>query len=198
MIYLVLFLGLAGCDELFGNDKGDGGGDDSETESTSSPGDDSGTTNPTDAEFCDQRLSSAPPGGPDCQTGTLVCGDSVTGTTEGGLSQLGGSSYLDWFCDPTPDAYAGPERVYLFVMEGRGQATVTLESPCVDLDLMVMHYGDEANCPSPGAGISECEASEKSGVDTVVVSAFERYAFYVVVDGKNGNTGNYRLSVSCD
>lgn len=204
MMYVLMLAGLLGCEALFGDgsdkDGDDSAGTDSAISTTDSgrpTGGDSATSLPDD-EFCRESFSTAPPGGPDCQTATISCGQTLTGTTEGGLSQLGGDSYLDWFCEPTPDRYGGPERVYLLVLEGRAVAHINLDSPCTDLDLMVMHYGDEDTCPSPGAGISECEGAEQVGDDKVTVTAFERYAFYIVVDGKGGDTGNFRLSVECE
>ena len=174
---------------------------DSDADSDSDTDADSDSDTDTDTDLtCDETFSTAPPGGPDCYTATLDCGETVQGTTEGGDSTFVGEDWESWYCTPNLDRhdYGGPERVYtMFVPEGV-TAYFDLETPCADLDLMVLYWQDEDVCPTSASNIRECEAGDGEGdTDDASVWSDVGAQYLVVVDAKDGETANYELTVTC-
>ncbi len=211
---LVVAMGaLAGCD-LIGvapSDKDTGGGlfsdadTDADSDADSDADRDTDTDTDTDVEWiCDADPSTAAPGGPDCYTARLSCGDVVVGTNEGGTDDYEGEDWETWFCTPNLDRwdYSSPERVYQFDLPAQTNATVKFDTPCADLDLFVLNWRDEDTCPTSDAGIVECEAVDDTGIggegETVRVWDDEGSQYLVIVDGRGGETGNYRISVTCE
>ena len=147
-------------------------------------------------DFCSQKLSTAAPGGPDCVTATIGCGETVEGTTEGGSSVLDGSLYEDWFCTIPPADYTGSERVYLLDVNGSQDIDIDLDAACGDVDLFALHWVDDT-CPYEGVSIYECEGATRTGSDHIDLFTDQSYRFYVIVESRNGKSENFKLSVSC-
>ncbi len=144
-----------------------------------------------DAEDCEDVLPDEIVG-PDCLSGELLCDETITGTTEGGLSMLQGSDYQPWYCLPSSDDdWAGSERVYAFTHPGTGTVTVDLATPCGDLQLFVMAWADETVCPYTGVSILECE----SGSSTVDVWSNTQTRYLIIVDGDADHP--FSVSTSC-
>ncbi|MFH1464216.1 MAG: hypothetical protein ABIO70_07505 [Pseudomonadota bacterium] len=151
-----------------------------------------------DPTFCDDAQSEAPPAGPDCLSGSIACGESITATTVGGSQAFTWSEYEDWYCLVPEGTYDASERVYAFEAPGESVASFELYSPCDDLDLVVIRWEDESACPAPGAGIHECEAdTSPAGGEIPVVYSDRDSRYLVVVDGKNVAEANFTLSVTC-
>lgn len=128
----------------------------------------------------------------------LTCGSSVTGTTEGGTSQLANPRYVQAFCFPASvHDHDGPERAYRLDVPDHQEATVTLTSACVDLDVMVMAWSDGDRCPGDAELISECEADVDRGGGSLKIDVFNSRSYTVVVDGAAGVAGPYTLGVTC-
>ena len=85
------------------------------------------------SEACDESIVPGDIVGPDCLSGTLACGETVTNTTEGGEPSLHGGDYQSWYCMTSEDTdWTGNERMYEFLHPGTGSITVSLSSPCGD------------------------------------------------------------------
>ena len=159
--------------------------------------DDTGNGGNNQGGFCSQHLSTSAPGGPDCVTDTISCGQQIEGRIQGGEANLEESMYEDWFCGyPFPSDYSGPERVYLLDVDQSTLIDVTLESPCDEVDLIAIHWTDN-DCPRQGVGISECESSWDNGDDFLELYTDRAYRFYLVVEPRRGSDANFRLSVEC-
>jgi hypothetical protein len=151
-----------------------------------------------DPDFCDDALPETPPAGPDCLSGTLACGGSITATTVGGRQDYAAEQYESWYCLVPWSSYAASERVYALTLPGKSVASVDLYSPCDDLDLIVLRWEDEG-CPDPETLIAECEADDSpagGAIETIYSDRESRYL--VVVDGKNVAEDNFTLTVTCD
>jgi hypothetical protein len=213
-VSLFLLVLAQGCDAFTvkaSDDSGHGFGDsaeadtdadtDTDADSDTDSDADGDTDTDTDADLCDASLSSASPGGPGCYTGVLSCGDVVEATNEGGDSSYVGEDWESWFCTPNLDRhdYDSPERVYQMFIPARTTATFDFATPCEDLDLFVLYWADEDTCPTSGAITPECEAADnEEDRDTVSVWSDVGAQYLVIVDGRDGGTGNFRVSVTCE
>lgn len=136
-----------------------------------------------------------PPRG--CVSGSLACGSSVSGTTLGGDSAWDDDFYSKAFCFPAGDKHRGSERVYLLEMPENMEATITMTSDCVDLDLVALAWAYDGDCPGAGHPVSECEGDAKRGGGSVRVQSFNSRTYLVGIDGKDGAVGPYTLKVDC-
>jgi hypothetical protein len=143
---------------------------------------------------CDERDGPAPNR---CLSGKLRCGDVVSGTTRGGESKLGRDFYAHAFCFPAVDGHEGPERVYLLQAPPNQDITLTLESPCGDLDVAALAFAYEGGCPTASHPIAECKANSARGGGTVRLNTFHARDYLVVVDGKDEAEGAFNLRVDC-
>jgi hypothetical protein len=165
------------------------------------PGDDGGAELDPDDPFCDESFSTAKPGGPDCVTDTIACGDTIHATTEGGSTAFVGDDYTHMFCfvNIYNRTYEGAERVYALDLDADVYATVTVSSPCSDMDLAVIKWADEDACPVYGNAPSNCEGDDEEGDDYAEVSWDAPSRWLVVVEPKlEGTAGNFELSVTCE
>jgi hypothetical protein len=136
--------------------------------------------------------------GPDCVTREISCGESFEATIEGGTSVMTGDAYQSWYCEVVgSSSYAGTERVYEFYHPGTGNATISLDSPCANLDLFAAYWTSDS-CPTAENSILECEGSIDSGDDSITIWNNEERRYLVVVDGPYGDEEAFGLSVSCE
>lgn len=201
-----LLLGLMlACFDKDGDDSGgDGGADDGGAGGDGGGGaggdggggDGGGTGGSID---CDDPPAGSTKEGPACVTSTLSCGESLIDNTEGGGSEWNGDAYQGWYClIATGSDYNGPERVYAFDHPGTGNATVSLSSPCADLDLVAVRWADEASCPLAEYSVLECEGDDGGGTNSFTIWNNEPARYLVVVDGDNSAGAPFQLSVSCE
>lgn len=148
---------------------------------------------------CDDTELEMPAPGDTCVVMDLACGDVVEHRTDGGShvfdrSVWEGATCLDWLASDGGEL-DGPERVYGLDVPAGQTATVSLASPCADLDLRVVHTVSPCNtAPSQcTAGTGDFRGSQVSSL--VGASSGERYE--IIVDGYEGDAGNFRLSVDC-
>ncbi len=132
-----------------------------------------------------------------CVTDRLTCGSVVEGTTKGGDDEWGDDFYAGHFCFPAGDHYDGPERVYVLDVPEYQDVTVRLDSDCVDLDIAALAWDYDGTCPGVNHNIPECESNNRSGGGKVRLNVFKPRSYLVVVDGKEGETGTFRLTVQC-
>jgi len=171
-----LILWLTACDDgsfSFGSAKDDGSG-------------------ALGSEVCDEPIEPGAIVGPDCLSGALECGETVTNTTEGGESSLHGGDYQSWYCMTGEETdWTGNERMYDFVHPGTGSVSVSLSSPCGSLQLIVMAWSDEESCPYPGVSVLECDSDST----TVEIWNNSETRYVLIVDGESDQP--FSLGVTC-
>jgi hypothetical protein len=189
-------LGLVACkgegDGIFSRDSGGGifGGD-------SGDGDGGGGgVEPPDCD--DDQLSTDPPGGPDCLTGVISCGDRIEGTTEGGSNQIEGEVYEDSYCFVPFENYDGPERAYELMLPEYTTATIYYSFPCQDMAIAAFRWAPD-ECPTFGGETTfVCEGDGLGRSGSVEIShEFEEKRFLVVVDAPGGTEAPFALRVEC-
>ncbi len=118
---------------------------------------------------------------------TLTCGavDSWATTSYGTTNVISayqgcGNSY----------AYPAPEYAYTFTSTVTGKVTVTLTNKTAETDIIVLS-DDVGVCSS-----SKCMAFD-GGAGAVSFDAVTGATYYFVIDGYNGATGSYTISVAC-
>lgn len=130
----------------------------------------------------------------------LQCGGFFGGTTEGGTSSFGDEFYQRAFCSPARKRYDdSPEAIYAFELPANNQATITLDSPCAELDLVAIAWTLDGLPTTAQVGrVRECEMNAKSGGGTVTLTSVDRaQTFLIVVDGQEGQSGNFSLKADC-
>ncbi len=193
---LLLLLGFqcAAKDEG-GDGGGDAGGGDGGGGSGTDGGGDGGDGGETD---CDDPPVGEAPTGPACLSGTLVCGGEISGTTNGGDADLAGDTYQSWYCTiATANDYKGPERAYAFTHPGTGTVRFNLTTPCDDLDMMVVRWEDEGDCPQPGYSVRECEDAISGSPRTTTVWHNEVSRYLILIDGDDSAGAPFTLSATC-
>ena len=116
-------------------------------------------------------------------SGSISCGDTITGTTVGDVNVM--SSYS---CYP-PWNESGPEDVYSLDIPAGGLWQVYAEISYTTADLDIFILGPAA-CNS-----NLCVAYGDSSAN--LADAVGGATYYVVVDGYNGQSSEYDLYVSC-
>ena len=188
------------------DDGGTDGGTDPDTDADTDADTDPDTDSDTDPNALDCTQSVAPPTGiDDCVDATLRCGDTIVGTTQGAKSRWGEDAYVNWYCFPLPDGdYAGGEVVYDFQHPGDKDVTITLESPCNELDIIALRWAfwdSEGECPSEQSTLAaDCEADDSRGdgvVELPEIPDGTPYHYVVAVEGPEPVDSLYRITVDC-
>ena len=140
---------------------------------------DDGNTTPGDG--CDANCQYE---NPMCQPDwTLACGGGDNWSTEFG----GATDVVDSYsCSGL--FFDGPEYTYTFTSADDQQVTVDLTGAPVALDLLVL---------TDNGGMCDPTSCLAYGNNQVVFAATAGQTYYVVVDGRNGTSGNYNVSLSC-
>lgn len=146
---------------------------------------------------CDDSL--AVPRASGCAIESIACGESIEASNAGQARHFDDAFYRSKFCTPrSADYESSPEAVYALTVPAEMQADVYLDTPCEDLDLFSIRWPHQDRCPTSSTSTGECEGSTKEGQDTVRIVAVGRDEKHLVwVDGKKGNTGNFRMRVEC-
>ncbi|MFH1468984.1 MAG: hypothetical protein ABIO70_31650 [Pseudomonadota bacterium] len=145
---------------------------------------------------CEARKGRPPRDG--CVTGTIACGEEVEGNTAGGKDNFRDDFYVGKYCQAQRYGYPKGERVYNLQLPANTGANIWLDSDCADLDLFAFRWAYDGNCPTVSHTVSECEADGSVGDGVVHVETVANPAAYmIVVDGKAGAEGAFRLTVEC-
>jgi len=133
-----------------------------------------------------------------CIMADLQCGSIVEGSTVTGGKNWGDEFYANHFCSVERHQYhEAPEAIYRLHVPPNLRATIKLISNCAELDLAAVGWPED-RCPTEQHMIHECEMDVSRGGGSVVVQTVDNPQYFLVgVDGKNGETGNFRLEVSC-
>lgn len=139
-----------------------------------------------------------------CITDELQCGDVIYGTTVGGSTAYDHEQYDAWTCGgpATNLDWSAAERIYeIWVAPGQS-ATVRLYIECGALTLRTVHTTDvcpvelEKHCVYAGLTSPNSQIREHELFNHGANPVSARHE--VVVDGRDGFEGNYRLDVICD
>ena len=131
----------------------------------------------------------------------LRCNTVLEGTTRGGKNHFGDDFYQKGFCTPQRNNYENsPEAIYQLRIKPNTQVDLRLDSNCADLDLVTMRW-EESRCPTvqhaPNLH-SGCEMNTKADGGTLRLTTVDNPETHlIVVDGKQGAYGNFRLTVNC-
>ncbi len=112
----------------------------------------------------------------------ISCEDSITANT------AGGSDLIDDYCGV--GGYIGEERVYRLELSNNQTLDISLSGLTEDLDLFLL----DSTCT-----VTNCRASSTlAGVneENILIGATPGI-YYIVVDGKDGVTGDFSLSLQC-
>lgn len=162
-----------------------------------SAGDD--TDSGTAASWCGDALDTGAPAGPDCFSGTLACGDTITATTAGGASAFGTDDYGHLFCiaDIAGRGYAGSERVYWIDPGGDVYVEARLEG-CAPMAVSAMRWTNADTCPDPAGSVAACEGVEGDESMSVVFGGYpEANTWALVVDTADAEPAAFRLTIEC-
>ncbi len=149
---------------------------------------------------CDASLSPQPVDPDNCITQSISCGETLVDTIEGGENMVSGADYASsWACAVVGSSnYDGPERMYEFEHPGTGNATIKLVSPCTELDLFAAYWADSNACLRSGVSILECEGDIGTGDGEITIWNNEPRRYVIVVEGPEGQEGNFGLGVVCE
>lgn len=197
---LLILWALVGCKDggwPFGSDTGGGIFNNDRDDDSAAVEDDTGEG--PRPEDCDEARATTAPGGPDCLSGVLSCGDTLEATTEGGSTQLDGGLYEDGYCFVPFEDYEGPERAYELLVPPETLVTLIADFSCQDMALVAALWSDEDTCPYEGAGLYVCEGkSVSSGAEVLILPDDAEARYVVVVDSPAGQEGNFSLEVVCE
>lgn len=147
---------------------------------------------------CEDPPPAEPIEGPECITRDVVCGETFEATTAGGTDSFTGDAYENWYCVVSPDPYEGTERVYRLDLESDADVTVTVESPCEEVDLMVLRWQYD-DCPTAeSSSASRCEGSADAGDDSILADGAVGDRWLIIVDTPAGVDTPYTVTITCD
>lgn len=133
-----------------------------------------------------------------CVVGRISCGETIQASTHEGRMNFGDDFYVYHFCTPQRHDYdESPEIAYMLNVPGDKKAIATVSSDCADLDVAIMSWDDADSCPrDEGRRLNECEMRPtRNSASVATVTTAQEYM--VVVDGRNGSSGNFSLTVEC-
>ena len=148
--------------------------------------------NPGADEVCDNGIDDDCNGlvdgdDPDCGSGCrpgdalIECGQSVSGTTVGGISFLDGYSCTSWIED-------GPDFAYLLSLPLTSTITAMISGMREDLDIFLLSDSIDGACPE------NCLDNAGEIISLPDVAPGD---YYIVVDGYGGDQDNFVLSLGC-
>lgn len=108
---------------------------------------------------------------------TLTCGTPYSNTTNGQAVAFTTYNCAVW-------NESGPERVHTITTTVQGTLTATLSGLSADLDVFILSVCEPGTCLA-------------SGDASAVLANAAAGTYYIVVDGRNGASGAYTLTVDC-
>lgn len=119
--------------------------------------------------------------------GTLLCGDNLNARNDDP-----GSTSDTVFYGCSQFTYTGPELVWRFGTTVDEDVTLSMTGLSADLDLYVL---EDTACD--GSGCIEVSSSPNSSDETLTFTAIAGTEYVVLVDGWEGATSDFNLTVSC-
>lgn len=150
---------------------------------------------------CDEITDGGPVKGPEpCVTDVISCDQTIIGHTKGGVDYFDTRFWEKKFCWPATENHnSGDERVYrLDLPDGKIMATVTLDTPCADLDMMGIRW-EGGGCPTIDHQINQCESMRKNGTrrERINMVSDRESTWFIVVEGVRDEEGAFALTVQC-
>ncbi len=136
--------------------------------------------------------------GEDCEQATLYCGDfGDLGTTLGATDDyhLGNSGDCAGGGTQFPNSGEGPDLVYAFRSENGCNVTVNLD-PAFGVDMALYLLGDCLDVS--GSCLRVDDAGGPGAAEEIAFTASAATTYFIIVDGFNGGSGEYKLTVTCD
>lgn len=129
---------------------------------------------------------------PTCQpAGTLACD---AGTLSSATTDMGSTNGTIGYCGNAGEKHTGREMIYTFQSPIRRQITVDLELDAGDLDLFVIRE-DATQCSNPNCVGASVERF--ANIESVSFMADPFVNYLIVVDGFQGDDGQFSLTVGC-
>jgi hypothetical protein len=136
-----------------------------------------------------------------CAMKSISCGETIEGNNQFGERNYDDLFYVKKFCGTQRHAYEeASEAIYLLQVPSNVQADVTLSSDCADLDIASISVPPDATnrCPTISHSVQVCEMDQSRDGGSVRITTVDRPEnHFIVIDGKDGQTGNFRLRVDC-
>jgi hypothetical protein len=133
-----------------------------------------------------------------CVVQALTCGQTIEGTTVGGSTAFDRQVWDDAMCLDylllDPGHLDAAERVFSIEVPPDMFASVTMQS-CARLDLRTVNTTLACNTSARNCSTGSGDWDEATVNNLVGTSTGERYE--IIVDGYNGDEGNFRLTVDC-
>lgn len=120
-----------------------------------------------------------------------ACDDPAGAFVVGAVS---GPSAISSYTCADSGGLTGPEKGYYFEVLDDADVTITLKDATVDLDLLVLE-GPYCSMQAPCVATSFTAGSGNEKITFKGKGAVQAYT--VVVDGRGGATGTYRLEITC-
>lgn len=116
----------------------------------------------------------------------LACGQTYNGKNNDGYDNV---SLYGCSSNTLNVENNGPEKVHTFTISQAGPVSISLTGLSANLELFLLSSCDRGSC---------LEFSQNSGTSNESITAnLQPGTYYVVVDGNNGATSNYKLTVNC-
>ncbi len=183
---------------------------DADTDSDTDADSDSDTDSDTDVD-CSKHPPVITNPLAECVQDTLSCGDSdVRGSTRGGQEWYDFDDYLSWYCHTGSGGsdYSGPEAAYLLSETGPAEISITMYSPCGDLDVYAVRWDwfeSDGDCPTSDNSISTCEyvdTSKTSDGETAVLDLSildeDEEDYLIIIEGNDGDEEIFDITVDCE
>jgi len=210
-VAMIAAVGAVSCSRPFQTETGTGGDADTDTDTDTDVDTDVDTDTDTDTDtteppIVDCRADYATPvpgsiaGLATCQTGELFCGDFIQATTVGGSTHYDETIYEPAGAGTSLEDWSAPERVYAFRQPVNTPIRVSLYSPCRDINILLC-LGWECS-DANGVSQSSCNAALEFDADGARFRDLPGPTsgprnWELIVDGQDGDSGNFALRVEC-
>ena len=202
----IAWLLLAACTSSPHDDKGAHDTDATNPADTEDTVDTEDTEDPQDTEVPTDELDCTPgaytlpePPTDSCVVQELSCGDTIDGSTAGGSTSFDRDVWEAAMCLDylllDPGHLDAPERVFHVTIPTGMFGAVALTSPCARLDLRTVNTDLDCNTSAQNCTAASGTFASSTVNSLVGGSSGERYE--IIVDGYDGDEGNFRLSVDC-
>ncbi len=155
---------------------------------------DNGTDDDGDGDTdCDDSDCAGHASCPVCTPATTIqCGDNLSGNTNTGTNAL--EDWDTWCSAVAPDS--GPENYFIFSHTTGGSVTAELSiNGSSDLDLLVVG-ASAGDCDPSGACVDYSQST--TATETITFTATAGDSYYIIVDGYNGASSSYSLTMTCN
>jgi len=200
---LFILTTLAAC-QIFApsrpDETGGPGPSDTDTDTDADTDTDTDTDSGSGGSDLDCTLNPPPQSSLDeCVTALVSCGSRTVATMQGGTTAFDADAYENWFCTPFPESdYRSAERVYAITVEDKWM-TVSLESPCDELDLFVIHWnawGTDQDCPAENTVLTFCEVDDSGAGGEL--SFLANGTYLIIVEAREASSEVFQLDISCE